>query len=79
MGYDCHKHAKVWEVWGHTTPLLDALRLILRPIPDRSRPVVAVWLTEYYIQFLVVDVFAKPADFDFPREKVVRFAEQQVG
>ena len=31
----------------------------------------------YFIQFLsVVHAFAKPADFKFPREKVLRLAEQ---
>ena len=34
----------------------------------RSRVVVATWLAEYFIQFLAA--FAKPADFEFPRENV---------
>ena len=36
---------------------------------------------EYRIQFLVVHVclHAKPADFEYPQEKVLRLAEQQVG
>ena len=57
-----------------------ALRLFLRPFWD-SRAVVATWLVEYRIQFLVVHVclHAKPADFEFPQEKVLRLAEQQVG
>ena len=34
----------------------------------------------YFIQFLaVLHAFAKPADFKFPQEKVLRLAEQQVG
>ena len=47
---------------------------------DRSRAVVAIWLVEYCIQFLAVTyAFAKPASFEFPREKVLRLPEQQVG
>ena len=58
-------------------PQENALRLLPRPFCDRSRAVVATWIAEYCIQFLPVHV-AKPADFKFPREKVLRFAEQQV-
>ena len=59
---------------------LDALRLLLRSFWDRSRAVVAIWLVEYCIQFLAVTyAFAKPAGFEFPREKVLRLPEQQVG
>ena len=53
---------------------LDALRLLLRPFWDRSRAVVAIhgsrsiasnfWLSMY--------AFGKPADFEFPRAKVLR-------
>ena len=41
---------------------------------QRQSRIVATWLTEYCTQFL----FAKPADFEFPREKVQRLVEQQV-
>ena len=59
-------------VWGHAPPgKLDALRLLLGAFWDRSRAVVATRLAQYCIQFwLSTYAFAKPADFEFPREKV---------
>ena len=58
----------------------DALRLLLKPFGSRSKAVVATWLAEYCIQFLLsIYAFARPADFEFPREKVLRFAGKQVG
>ena len=43
--------------------------MLLRPFWDRSRAVVATWLSRYAF---------KPADFEFTREKVLKLAEQQV-
>ena len=46
----------------------------------RNRAVVATWLAEYCIQSLAVHVlFAKPADFEFPREKVRLALETEGG
>ena len=74
---------KTMGVMGHAPPenfyKLYALRLLLRPFWDRSRTVVAIWIAEYCIRFLAVHVFAKPADFEFPRKKVLRLVEHQVG
>ena len=57
--------------------------MLLRPFWGRSRAVVATWLAEYCIQFLAVHAcmyaFAKPADFKFPREKVLRLALKTAG
>ena len=75
-----HKHARLGGSGGMLPQeILDALRLLLRPFWDRSRALVATWLVEYCIQFLAC-AFAKPADFGFPRGKVLslRLAEQQV-
>ena len=58
-------------------------RLLLRPFGTyRIRAVVAIhaWFAEYCIQFwLFTYAFAMPADFEFPREKVLRLTEQKVG
>ena len=43
-----------------------------------SGDVVAAWLAEYCIQFLAVHI-CKLGDIEFPREKVLRLVEQQVG
>ena len=44
--------------------------MLLGPFLDKSRAVVYSY---YFIQFLaVLHAFAKPADFKFPREKVLR-------
>ena len=53
--------------------MLEALRLLLRPLWDRS--------STYCILFgcPCIHLHAKPADFEFPQEKVLRLAEQQVG
>ena len=38
------------------------------------------WIVEYCIQFgCHVYAFVKPADIEFPREKVLRLAEKQIG
>ena len=52
--YVCmHKHARLGGSGGMLPQeILDALR----PFWDRSRAVVATWLTEYCIQFLAVHV-----------------------
>ena len=83
--YACmHKHARV-SGSGSMLPQcrkLDALRLLLRPFLDKSRAVVATctWLAEYIVfDCPCTYAFTKPADFECPREKVVRLAEQQVG
>ena len=56
--------------------ILDALR----PLWDRSRAVVATWLAEYCIQFwLSMYTFAKPADFELPRQKVHTKVGRTVG
>ena len=72
--YVCmHKHARLGGSGDMLPPgkfyKLDALRLLLGPFWDRSRAVVATWLSRYAF---------KPADFEFPREKVLKLAEQQV-
>ena len=48
---------------------------------DRSRTIVATWLAKYIASniWLSMYAFAKPADFELSREKVLSFAEQQVG
>ena len=60
-------------VWGHAPPgnaqKLDGLRLLLRPFWDRSRAEVAIWLMVVLHPNLAV---TKPADFEFPREKVLK-------
>ena len=58
---------------------LDALRLLLGPFWDRSRATVAIHGSRsiYCIQFLAVHAytFAIPADFEHPREKVLRLTK----
>lgn len=59
----------------------DALRWLIITFWDRSRTVVATWLTKYYIQFLAVHfnyAFAKPANRISTREGIM-VVEQQVG
>ena len=62
---------------------LNALRLLLRPFWDRSRAVVAIHGSQsiYCIQFLAVHAyaFAIPADFECPREKVLRLTNTAGG
>ena len=54
--------------------------IALRPFWDRSRAMIATWLEVYCIQFwLSIFAFAKPADIEFPRAKVLQLAEQEVG
>jgi len=50
-----HKVARTRGVWGHAPPG-NALRLLLRPLWDRSRAAVHGWLTEYWIQFSAVHI-----------------------
>ena len=79
-----HKHDRLGGL-GACSPMeflkLDALGLLLRPFWDRSKAVVATWLMEHCIQFLAVHIyeFAIPADLEFPRQKVIRLTDQQVG
>ena len=54
--------------------IFNTLRLLLRPFCDRSRAVVATWLTGYCF-WLSVYAFAKPADIKFLREKVLQLAD----
>ena len=75
--YICKQACKTGGIWGDAPPgnvlKLDVLRLLLGPFLDKSRAVGSY----YFIQFLaVLHGFAKPADFKFPREKVLRLAEQ---
>ena len=40
---------KTGGVWGHAPPgIFDALRLLLKPLSDTGRAVVAAWLTNYF-------------------------------
>ena len=76
-----HVACKTRGVWGHAPPgnfeKLDALRLLLRPFWDRSRAVAATWLAECCIQiWLSMYACAKSAEFELPREEVLRLAEQ---
>ena len=58
---------------------LGALRLLLRPSWDRSRAVVGTCSWSNALNFwLFLYAFTKPANFKFPREKVLRLAEQRV-
>ena len=52
-----HKHARLWHALLGKFQKWDALRLLLRPFWDRSKAVVATWLTTYCIQFLAVHVY----------------------
>ena len=53
--------------------------MLLRPFRDKSRAVVAVWLTEYCVQFLAaLHAFSKPHDVEFPQEKVLCLVNQHV-
>ena len=78
------QECKTRGVWGHAPPgnfqKLDALRLLLRPFWDRSRAVVATWPPAILHPIFGCSYYAlvKPADFEFPIEKVLGLAEQQV-
>ena len=52
----------------------DALRLLLRPFWNRSRIVVATWLAEYCIKFLMVHVHL--LSLELLQKKVLQLAEQ---
>ena len=54
----------------------DALRLLLRPIWDRSKATVATWLAGHCIQFLAVDLYVC---FAFPLEKVLKVGRTTCG
>ena len=51
---------------------IDVLRLLLGPFLDKSRAILATISSNCPSIY----VFAKPADFKFPREKVLKLAEQ---
>ena len=76
--YVCmHKHVRLGGSGGMLPQetfflKLDALRLLLRPFWDRSRIVVATWLTDNCILAVHVHLLSL-------REKVLRLAEQQAG
>ena len=79
-----HKHARLGGV-GTCFPRkileMRCSEIASEAIWDKTRAVVATWLMKYCIQFLPVHICIcyKPADFEFPREKVLRLGEQQVG
>ena len=82
---DLHQlHWGDWEMGGACFPRncleIRCSEIALRPFWDRSRAMIATWLEVYCIQFwLSIFAFAKPADIEFPRAKVLRLAEQEVG
>ena len=71
--YICIKHVRLGGSGGMRPRKLDALRLLLRPFWDQSRAVVATWLVSIASNFwLFTYAFGMPADFEFPREKVLK-------